>query len=173
MADTKKRQLKPIELCPNGHYYDTSATGEICDMCGAKLDPPEDMSDEDIKEFTHVEERDRVCGWLVCIEGPNVGRGYEIRDGKNFVGRASSMHIQILGDKKIEKKNHMVIAYDSKDKKTTILPGESQGMVYWQGKAIFAAQDLAAKNKIEIGDSVFKFIPFCDKDFDWSMLKDK
>jgi len=172
-VNNKKRELKPIEICPNGHYYNSSRTGDICDVCGEKLDPPEDLSDEEIKEYTYIEEQDRVCGWLVCIEGLNAGRDYQIRDGKNFVGSSSCMDIQILGDRKIEKKNHMVIAYDSRDKATTILPGESQGMVYWQGHAIFNPKELSANDRIEIGESVFKFIPFCDGDFDWSMLNKK
>ena len=103
----------------------------------------------------------------MCIKGANKGRGYAIKDGKNFIGRASSMDIQISGDKKIEKKNHAVIIYDSRQKEAILLPTESHGMVYWQGQAIFEKVVLEPFNDIELGESAFKYAPFCGADFDW------
>lgn len=164
-----KRKLKPIEICPNGHYYNSSRTGEFCDVCGAHLDLPEDTPGDELLQLAHVEPRDRVCGWLVCIEGPHIGMDFKITDGKNYIGRSSLMPIHVFGDTKIEIKNHMVIAYDSNTKASTILPGESKGMIYWQGKAIFNPQKLSSGERIEIGESTFKFIPFCDDDFSWEM----
>jgi hypothetical protein len=76
----QKRKLKPIEICPNGHYYNSSRTGDICAVCGAKLDPPEpeELTPEEIAELTYIAEKNWVCGWLVCIRGPNKGHGYII-----------------------------------------------------------------------------------------------
>ena len=33
-----QRVLKPIEVCPNGHRYNSNKYGEICPECGASLD---------------------------------------------------------------------------------------------------------------------------------------
>jgi hypothetical protein len=161
----QKRDLRPIEQCPDGHYYNSSKTGDICAVCGKKLDPPE--PGETQAEAALVGEKDWVCGWLVCVRGQNKGQGYVIRDGKNFIGSASSMDIQILGDKKIEKKNHAVIIYDPRQKAAMLLPTESHGMVYWQGQAIFEPVTLEPYNDIELGESTFKFAPFCGADFSW------
>lgn len=165
----KKRKLKPIEQCPNGHYYNAVTNGEICAVCGTKLDPPEpeELTPEELEELTYIEEKNWVCGWLVCIEGPNKGNDYKIRDGKNFIGSASSMDIQIIGDKRIEKKNHAVILYDNRQKKTMLLPSDSHGMVYWQGQAIFEPVTLEPFNVVEFGESAFKYVPFCGPDFNW------
>jgi len=161
----KKRVLKPIEICPNGHYYNSSRTGEICDVCGTKLDPPKDP--EELYELTHIDEKDWIRGLLVCIRGPNKGNGYFVKEGKNYIGSASSMNIQIIGDKKIEKHNHAVIVYDQKSKKTMLLPGESRGIIYWQSHAIFEPQELKGTEKIELGESAFSYLQFNVEDYEW------
>lgn len=167
--NSKKRALKPIEQCPNGHYYNAITNGDICAVCGAKLDPPEpqELTKEEQAELTYIEEKNWVCGWLVCVQGPNKGHDYKIVDGKNFIGSVSSMDIQIVGDKRIEKKNHAVIMYDSLQKKVLLLPSDSRGMVYWQGQAIFEPIALEPFNVIELGESAFRYVPFCGPDFDW------
>ena len=45
-------------------------------------------------------------------------------DGKNFVGRADDMDIQILGDNKIDRRNHAVIVFDAKKQENMLLPGD-------------------------------------------------
>ena len=162
------KKLKPIEQCPDGHYYNTMRTGDICAVCGKKLDPPPADESETEKEQDLLEEKAWVCGWLVCIKGINKGRAYIIKDGKNFIGSTSDMDIQIIGDKKIEKKNHAVIMYDSRQKKTILLPSDSRGMIYWQSQAIFEPKALEPFDSIELGESVFKYVPFCGDVFDWT-----
>jgi len=168
----QKRKLKPIEQCPDGHYYNSSMTGENCAVCGKKLDPPEQEEEPLAEESMLLDERDWVCGWLVCVKGLNKGKGYVIREGKNFIGSTSSMDMQIIGDKKIEKKNHAVIIYDTRQKTTMLLPTDSHGMVYWQGQAIFEPVALEPYNDIEIGESAFKYAPFCGADFTWAPDED-
>jgi len=168
----QKKSLKPIEQCPDGHYYNTSRTGDVCAVCGKKLDPPAPEESEDADELIRLDENVWVCGWLVCIKGINKGRAYIIKDGKNFIGSTSDMDIQIIGDAKIEKKNHAVLMYDSRQKQTMLLPTDSHGMVYWQEQAIFDPKILAPFDNIELGDSIFKYAPFCSADFDWADQKD-
>lgn len=163
----KTRKLKPIEICPNGHHYNAVTHGDTCAVCGAKLDLTVEMTKEELDEFIRIDEREWTCGFLVCIEGRNKGKTFIIHDGKNYIGRDPNMDICIAGDERIEKKNHAVIMYDYIGKKTILLPGESRGMIYWQGQALYEPQELAPNNRIELGDSWFCFKPFCDNDFDW------
>ena len=169
MADKKPKKLKPIETCPDGHKYNSNKYGDTCPICGKKLDPPEeDLTPEEIEELAYQDKLEWACGWLVCVKGPNKGRDYKIKDGKNFIGSSSVMDIQIIGDRRIEKRNHAVILYDAKDKKTMLLPGESRGMVYLQEKAVFKPTDVEKFNKIELGESIFVYAPLCGDDFNWS-----
>ena len=68
------------------------------------------------------------------MAGPRRGKDYRVMAGKNFVGRADDMDIQILGDNKISRRNHCVIVYDEKQSKTVLLPGDSNGIVYLNGQ---------------------------------------
>lgn len=76
-----------------------------------------------VEEALFLQEEKPVCGWLVCVEGPRRGKDYKVMEGKNFVGRADDMDIQILGDNKISRRNHCVIVYDEKQGKTVMLQG--------------------------------------------------
>ena len=87
--------------------------------------------------------------------------------GKNFVGRADDMDIQILGDNKISRRNHCVIVYDEKQGKTVILPGDSNGIVYLNEEAVYVPTPLGEYDVIEMGDSAFLFIEFCGEHFMW------
>jgi hypothetical protein len=108
-----------------------------------------------------------VCGWIVCIEGSSRGHAYKIKVGKNFIGRADDMDIQILGDDKIAHRKHAVIAYDPKKRNTVMLPGDSGELVYCQGEPVYTPIELAVNNNIEMGNSKFLFVPFCGSDFNW------
>lgn len=118
-----------------------------------------------------MEEERPVCGWIVCISGPRKGKDYKVMDGKNFIGRADDMDIQILGDNKIDRRNHAVIVFDAKKQENMILPGDSNGLVYLNDEAVYVPQPLNAYDMIEMGESKFLFIPFCGEHFMWEEPK--
>ena len=108
-----------------------------------------------------------VCGWIVCIDGPRQGKDYQVVQGKNFVGRADDMDIQILGDNEISRRNHAVIVFDPKKRETVLLPGDANGIVYLNGNALYAPTPLNPYDEIELGKSKFLFVPFCGDHFMW------
>jgi len=145
--------------------------GTVCPYCNLETNTQEKqetgITEDDVEKLIGYEEADPVCGWLVCIKGPRQGKDYKIRDGKNFIGRADDMDIQILGDNEISRRNHAVIAFDKKTKETVLLPGDSNGIAYLSGNAAYLPTNLAAYNVIEMGQSTFLFIPFCGEHFMW------
>jgi hypothetical protein len=145
--------------------------GTICPYCNietankTKEEPaPKDFDPE--MELLR-EEIEPVCGWLVCVEGARVGKDYPIKTGKNFVGRADDMDIQILGDNEITRRNHAIIVYDPKKINTVLLPGDSSGIVYLNQEAVYVPTPLNSYDAIELGKSKFLFIPFCCEHFEW------
>jgi len=159
--------------CPSGHVYNPIRYGKICPYCKLKLqeeetaekpegfEPPVELLEEEITP---------VCGWLVCIAGARVGMDYKIHDGKNFIGRGDEMDIQILGDNAINRRNHAIIVYDSKNRNFMLLPGDSEGLVYLGGDAVYLPSPVKPYDTIELGKSKFLFIPLCGTNFEW---KDK
>ncbi len=157
--------------CQNGHMFSSRRYGTICPYCNIETATREKQetgkTEIEVEESLFLQEENPVCGWIVCVEGPRRGKDYKIMAGKNFVGRADDMDIQILGDNKISRRNHCVIVYDTKQNKTVILPGDSNGIVYLGGNAVYTPTDLNAYDVIEMGDSQFLFIPFCGEHFRW------
>lgn len=159
--------------CPSGHVYNPIRYGKICPYCKMKLEeeegiakpagfePPVELLQEDIKP---------VCGWLICIAGARVGMDYKIHSGKNFIGRGDDMDIQILGDNEINRKNHAIIVYDQKNRKTMLLPGDSEGLVYLGDEAVFVPTEVKSYNTIELGRSRFLFVSLCGENFEWNDL---
>lgn len=114
---------------------------------------------------------DPVVGWLVCIEGPDRGRDYRIRTEKNSVGRSDSMDIAILGDETISRNDHAFIVYDPKKNIFRVQSGSSRGLVYLNGEEVISSETIKAYDTIEMGESAFKFIPFCGGEFKWKEPK--
>ena len=110
---------------------------------------------------------DPVVGWLVCIEGKEKGRDYRIHADNNFIGRDSAMDIAILNDNAISRSNHAIISYDTRDKAYYFAQGGGRGIVRVNDKATLSTVQLAAYDRIEIGDTKLVFVPLCGEDFDW------
>lgn len=157
--------------CQNGHMFSSRRYGTICPYCNIETATREkketDLSEIDVEETLFLNEEHPVCGWIVCIAGPRRGKDYKIMAGKNFVGRADDMDIQILGDNKISRRNHCVIVYDEKQAKTVMLPGDSNGIVYLNEEAVYSPAPLSEFDVIEMGESKFLFMPFCGEHFKW------
>ena len=158
--------------CQNGHMFSSRRYGTICPYCNIETATREKketgQTEIMVEEALFLNEEHPVCGWIVCIAGPRRGKDYKIMAGKNFVGRADDMDIQILGDNKISRRNHCVIVYDEKQGKTVILPGDSNGIVYLNEEAVYVPTPLGEYDVIEMGESRFLFIPFCGEHFMWT-----
>ena len=159
----------PVGECANRHMYNRDKHGDTCPVCGivSRKANEEGKSKEEILAMLTVPEGKYACAWLICIEGINKGRSYQIHSGKNFLGSGDDMDIQILGDEKVDRYRHAVFAYDDKTMKTTLLPGESVGLVYLENSAVYGPKILDAQANIEVGDSRFIFVPFCSDNFNW------
>ena len=157
--------------CQNGHMFSSRRYGTICPYCNIETATREKketgQTEAEIEETLFLQEENLVCGWIVCVAGPRRGKDYKVMAGKNFVGRADNMDIQILGDNKISRRNHCVIVYDEKQSKTVILPGDSNGIVYLNDEAVYVPTQLSQYDVIEMGESKFLFIPFCGEHFKW------
>ena len=144
--------------CQNGHLFSGRRYGTVCPYCNIETATKEkravEKTQEEIEDILFLEEERPVCGWVVCVKGPRRGKDYKVMDGKNFVGRADDMDIQILGDEKIARRNHAIIVFDAKKRENMILP-------------VYLPQQLNAYDVIEMGESQFLFVPFCGEHYMW------
>ena len=168
-----------LNRCKNGHMYSARKYGDTCPYCNTEIERVNlysntgrrtmiDDPDKTMPIMGTEENADPVTGWLVCIEGTQYGKDYKIHSGKNFIGRADNMHIQILGDNAISRVNHAAIIYDAKNRSTYLLPGDSSGLAYHNGEAVYTPVELQAFSVIEMRHSKFIFIPLCGEHFEWN-----
>lgn len=106
-----------------------------------------------------------VTGWIVCIEGSFKGRSYEIRQGKNFVGRDVSMDIALLGEKSVTRNKHISIVFEPKKCETYIVP--ENGITYINEIPVNSSVLLNENDILSIGELKFIFVPYCDGERKW------
>lgn len=167
-----------LTRCVNGHMFSSRRHGNTCPYCNVLVESNYQGGNNQIAATIEEDEKtmpyfgetegiDPVTGWLVCIEGPQMGLDYRILPEKNFIGRADDMHIRIIGDNTISRRNHAVIVYDPKKRNFLLLPGDASGLAYHNNEAVYTPTELTAYDVIQLGKSVFVFIPLCGDHFEW------
>lgn len=107
-----------------------------------------------------------VVGWLVCMNGPDMGRDFRIKAGRNSIGRANSNDIALNHDPRISKKNHAEVVYDRKSNRTFLVGGNSVDVMA-SGKVVTDPVEIHDGERITLGDSNFIFSAFCRGDINW------
>ena len=181
--------------CKRGHYYDASQGS--CPQCaiedarangaadygstqtiGATF-PPEDgeewaaLSPEPYEKTQPIWLNGTVgfspvTGWLVCIEGPDRGMDYRIRNGYNYIGRGEHMDICIRNDQHISTENQAVVGYDSQENIFFFGPAGGKNTVRVNGKMIINSVELSPYDQLEFGKTKLLFIPLCGDKFHWN-----
>lgn len=108
-----------------------------------------------------------VIGWLIAIEGAHKGRSYDVKQGRNFVGRSTAMDICLSGNSKISRDRHAIITYDPRTRKCYLQPDESRDLVYINEDLLFGPMPMKHNDVITMGEERFVFLALqCDK-ADW------
>ena len=159
--------------CENGHLFSEKRYGTICPYCSTAVNiarkKGEDV-DGVLRDTTYLEELEvmhPVVGWLVCIEGPEKGVDYRIAAKNNSIGRGETADICIKGDPAISRENHARLSYDGKHNNFYLIPAESTNNVYINDEPVFIPTQINSGDIIELGESKFMFIPFCNDRFNW------
>lgn len=118
-----------------------------------------------IKKETGI---DPVVGWLVALNGKEIGKDYRVHADNNFIGRGENMDICVRGDDTISRENHAILSYDMEEKSFYLTPGSGRSIVRLNGKSIFTTAEMKAYDQIKLGNTVLAFMPFCGEEFDWT-----
>ena len=118
---------------------------------------------------------DPVVGWLVCVKGTYYGQSFNLKSGKNKIGRSTEMQVKLLKDQSVSKSCVACGVFDAKEKVFSLMPGESDSLCYVNGDAVYNRIILTGYEEIEFGDSEenkFIFLPLCSEKFDWITFKE-
>lgn len=114
-----------------------------------------------------------VVGWLVCIEGTEKGKSYDLWAKINTIGRGEDMDVCISSDPTISEDTHARLAYDPKHNNFQLIPGMSVNNIYLNDEPIYIPTKIAAYDSLELGDTKLLFIPLCGERFRWDVEKQR
>ena len=108
-----------------------------------------------------------VVGWLVCVEGPEVGKDYRLYGRINTIGRAEGNDVVLAQEHTVSQKNHVRLAYDAKHNNFQLIPGEGTNVTYLNDEPLYVPQKLNAYDVLEMGATKLIFVPLCNERFRW------
>lgn len=189
-----------LRKCKNGHFYDVDKF-ENCPHCTAmneseettmlkqetsvlekNLDDDKSMVnsslslDEDpvtvgIFQAENIKIQP-VVGWLVCIKGPSYGEAFQIKTGRNFIGRSFSMDIVLSEDISVSREKHAIVTYEPKKREFIVQAGDSRELFYLNDEVVLNTKKLNPRDILTIGKTNLMFIPFCSENISWDDFKE-
>ena len=120
-----------------------------------------------VGEFKRKLGYEPVVGWLVCVEGPEVGKDYRLFGRINSIGRAEGNDVVLAQEHTVSQKNHVRLAYDAKHNNFQLIPGEGTNVTYLNDEPLYVPQELNAYDVLEMGATKLIFVPLCSERFRW------
>ncbi len=133
---------------------------------------PQSYVDQQMREnrtvavFQDTFSMDPVVGWVVCTEGFDQGKSYNLYARTNLIGRGEKADI-VLEDSTISKEQ-VKLSYDERHNNFYLIPGDSTNTTYLNDAPLYVPTAVHPYDLIEIGRSKLMFIPFCSEKFRWS-----
>lgn len=108
-----------------------------------------------------------VVGWIICVKGESQGESFNLKAGKNAIGRGAGMDVILAQERSVSRDKHAVITYEPKKRVFLIQSGDSSGLVYLNDELLMNFAELKPYDTIQLGEAIFKFLPFCGEEFIW------
>jgi hypothetical protein len=106
-----------------------------------------------------------VVGWLVGLSGATRGESFEVRIGRNVLGRDKRSDIVVNDDQ--ASSHHADLVFRPEEKRFILMDHNSTNGTYVNEVEIEPRRDLVTKDVIRIGSQRFLFMPLCDEAFYW------
>lgn len=160
---------------PQPDYFETDYFRKPCDV-----QPPRDSHADDLEATAYVAfhapkpapvkkiPARPIVGWLICVEGPDIGKDYRIYSQYNYIGRAEHMDICLSGDPCISAERAAIIAYDPRKNSFTFAAGTGHNLIYINDDVLMNSVSLNPYDQLTIGETKLLFIPLCGERFTWN-----
>lgn len=163
---------------PGGYETPIPPTGGRDATIGATVMPEairrrmeQERDNRTVGEFKRKLGYEPVVGWLVCVEGPEVGKDYRLFGRINSIGRAEGNDVVLAQEHTVSQKNHVRLAYDAKHNNFQLIPGEGTNVTYLNDEPLYVPQRLNAYDVLEMGETKLIFVPLCNDRFRWPTSK--
>ena len=116
------------------------------------------------------EDSEPVVGWLTAVTGNDKGSSYELKSGKNTIGRNGSgaeVDVSIDGDHSISRGAQAVLIYEPKKRQFLIQNANGPSLVYLNDELLLDHKFISSYDKITIGETDMLFVALCGEKFSW------
>ncbi len=161
MADSQFQKTEVMfELEPN-QVHQSVQKQEAVQVMHADIDEIKTVS-----RYAGVQGEEPVTGWLVGVRGEYRGISFHLKTGVNVISRDASAVVSLKKDVQVSRGKHAVIIYEPKKKIFYLGEGENT-LTYCNEELVCGKQELKSYDSIEIGEGIYRFIPFCGERFAW------
>lgn len=154
-----------LKRCANGHYYDASVYSE-CPRCNKAEGAAKENKKAVSVTVNQTEEKKKIAAWLVGIKGKYYGRIFELEMKKYVIGAAGSMDIYLKEDES-SNDSQLLLSYDAENRCFMAEIGNARELVYVNEDVLLEVKRLHSRDRIQMGENIFMYIPLCDEDFVW------
>lgn len=176
LNDREPDRTHPADIIQNTDLdYHKSVNGTVVTDKAVNTNPsvesgstPHPSTDTKTVAFYDTVSREPVTGWIVCIKGNSVGEAYNLKVGKNTIGRSLEMNIALTEENSVSRERHAIITFDPKNVKFYIQAGENDNLSYLNNEILMTVSELKPYDKIQLGKAEFVFVPLCSDKFSWS-----
>ena len=113
-----------------------------------------------------------VVGWLLGLTGNTTGQAFELKAGKNFIGKAPSNDVCIPDDEAMGLTRHAAVLYEPRERVFIALPSEGKELLYLNGELLVKSAQLKAYDRLKAGNTELLFFPLCTEKFAWEDLEE-
>ncbi len=107
-----------------------------------------------------------VVGWLVCVQGPDIGKDFRLHTHFNHVGRGDNQDVR-LSDESVSRE-HFTVSYDMVNNRYFADMGKGSTFVYINGYPLGARTALKKGDQIKLANTLLVFIPLEQQDVKWN-----
>lgn len=112
-----------------------------------------------------------TVGWLIGINDDYYGECFELKTGKNFIGRSNDMDIVLSMDNSVSRNRHAIVIYEPHGRIFIAQPGESRELFYINNNVVLKNEVLNPYDIIVVGNTKLMFFPLCGQDFSWDDIE--
>lgn len=107
-----------------------------------------------------------VVGWLVCVQGPDIGKDFRLHTHFNHVGRNEDQDV-CLSDPTVSGE-HFTVSYDMQHNHYFADMNKGSTFVYINSYPLGGRTVLKKGDQIKVGNSLLVFIPLEQQDVKWN-----
>ena len=83
-----------------------------------------------------------------------------------MIGASGSMDIYLKEDES-SNDSQLLLSYDAENRSFMAEIGNARELVYVNEDVLLEAKRLHSRDRIQMGENIFMYIPLCDEDFVW------